>query len=178
MDQYVLNYLKDYLTPDSTSFIQEHVFQSDSAVGKIIRSITFSVQKLFSILYPFVGPALDRLTQALYNSPDIVVLGFVAVILLFMFQVLSWMRRFMVFWTRLAARFTFYAGIVALAASVYQRGLERSFNDAASLGSTVLGWAGMIKDIWMSEYRRYEQQAQGSKGYSGQGAGAGSWRNR
>lgn len=147
-------------------------------MGKVIRSITFSIQKFFSVVYPIVGPAMDRLIQALYNSPDIVVLGFVAVILLFMFQVLSWMRRFMVFWTRLAARFTFYAGIVALAASVYQRGFERSFNDAVSLGNTLLGWAGMIKDIWMSEYRRYEQQAQGSKGYSAQGAGSGSWRNR
>lgn len=87
----------------------------------------------------------------------------------------------MMFWTRLAARFTFYAGIVALGASVYHRGVERSWDDAVSFGGTLLGWAVMVKDLWMSEYQRYEEQAQ-SGGYSGRqaqaGAGAGSWRNR
>lgn len=149
-------------------------------MGIILRGAISSLQKAFSLLYPIIGPLLDRLTQALYSSPDIVVLGFLAVILLVMLQIMNWLRRAMMFWTRLAARFTFYAGIVGLGAHIYQRGLETSFNDAVRLGSTLLSWAGVLKDYWMSEYQRYESQGHGGKGHSGAqaGAGAGSWRNR
>lgn len=132
---------------------------------------------------PVLAPLLDRLTQALYSSPDIVVLGFFCLILVLVFQVLSWLRRALVFWTRIAFRMVFYAGLVALAASVWQRGLEASWSDAMAVGATLLKYGGWVKDVWMSEYQKYEQQGQQTRGgYSspraGAGARAGGWRNR
>lgn len=124
---------------------------------------------------PVFGPVLDRLTQALYNSPDIVVLGFFCLILLLVFQILSWLRRALVFWTRLACRMAFYAGLVALAASVWQRGLEASWADALAIGGTLLKYGSWVKDIWMKEYRKYEEQGRKTGAYSrGQ---SGNWRN-
>lgn len=125
---------------------------------------------------PILGPVLDRLTQALYSSPDIVVLGFFCLILLLVFQILAWLRRALVFWTRLAFRMAFYAGLVALAASVWQRGLEASWSDAVAIGGTVLKYGGWVKDIWMKEYRKYEEQGHKRGAYSG--SQSGSWRNR
>lgn len=125
---------------------------------------------------PILGPVFDRLTQALYGSPDIVVLGFFCLILVLVFQILSWLRRALVFWTRIAFRMAFYAGLAALAASVWQRGLEASWSDAVAIGATLLKYGGWVNDIWMNEYRKYEEQGQKRGGHPG--AQAGSWRNR
>lgn len=128
-------------------------------------------------MWPVLSPIFDRLIQALHSSPDIVVLGFFLVILLVIMQILSWLRRAIVFWTRIAFRMAFYAAIVAVAASVWQRGLEASWSDAAFIGSKLLTYGGMVKDIWLREYQRYEQQAQKTRG-GYEGRTGGSWRNR
>ncbi|OIW35465.1 hypothetical protein CONLIGDRAFT_710648 [Coniochaeta ligniaria NRRL 30616] len=161
----------------NSDFLQEYVLQPDSTVAVIKRQLTGTLQKALGMMAPVLGPVFDRLTQALYSSPDIVVLGFFCVILLLVFQILSWLRRALVFWTRIAFRMAFYAGLVALAASVWQRGLEASWADAVSIGGMLLKYGGWVKDTWMNEYRKYEQQGQKTRGgYAGQQAG--SWRSR
>jgi hypothetical protein len=125
---------------------------------------------------PVLGPVLDRLTRALYSSPDIVVLGFFCLVLVLVFQIMSWLRRALMFWTRIAFRMAFYAGLAAVAASVWQRGLEASWSDAVAIGGALFKYGGWVKDIWMNEYRKYEEQGQKGSGYSG--AQAGGWRNR
>lgn len=143
----------------------------------IARQITSTFHSALAMMAPVLGPIFDRLAQALYSSPDIVVLGFFCVILVVVFQVLSWLRRALVFWTRIAFRMTFYAGLVALAASVWQRGLEASWADAVAIGGMLLKYGGWVKDIWINEYRKYEEQGQKRGGYSGAQA-TGGWRNR
>jgi hypothetical protein len=157
--------------------LSEYVLDPRGTPVSVLGKITSTTQKLLGIMAPILSPIFDRLTQALYSSPDIVVLGFFLVILLVVVQILNFLRRALVFWTRIAFRMAFYAGLVALAASVWQRGLEASWSDALSMGSTLLTYGGMVKDIWLREYRRYEQQGQKTRGgYSG--SKAGSWRTR
>lgn len=67
---------------------------------------------------------------------------------------------------------TFYAGLVGLAASVWQRGLEASWADAMSIAGLVVRYGGWLKDVWVREYRRYEEQGQ-KGGHSGRQAGWG-----
>ncbi|KAB5580917.1 hypothetical protein GE09DRAFT_456327 [Coniochaeta sp. 2T2.1] len=170
MDSRIMDYLKDTFLPE---FIHDHVLAPDS----LARQITSTLQSAFSPLLTTMAPLLDRLTQALYSSPDIVVLGFLALILVLVFQIMSWLRRALVFWTRMAFNLLFYAAIVGLAASVWQRGLEASWTDAVALGGTLVKYVGWVKDIWLREYRRYEEQGQKRGGYSGARA-QGGWRGR
>ncbi|KAH8910600.1 hypothetical protein BR93DRAFT_955687 [Coniochaeta sp. PMI_546] len=175
MDSWIMDYVKDFVF--NSELLQEHVFQPDSAPAVIKRQLAGTLQKALGVMAPIIGPILDRLTQALYSSPDIVVLGFFCLILVLVLQILSWLRRALVFWTRIAFRMAFYAGLVALAASVWQRGFEASWSDAVAIGNTLLKYGGWVKDIWINEYRKYEQQGQKTRGgYSSPQAGR--WRNR
>ena len=79
----------------------------------------------------------------------------------------------------MAFNLLFYAAIVGVAASVWQRGLEASWTDAVALAGTLAKYGGWVKDIWVREYRRYEEQGQGTKNRGGYVApGAGGWRGR
>ena len=163
----------DTLFNSAPDFIQEHVLQPDSAPATLKRQLLATAYKAFNTMSPIVLPLLNRLTQALYGSPDIVVIGFLLVALVLVFQILSWLRRALVFWTRIAFRMSLYAGLAALAASVWQRGLAASWEDAVAVGGALFKYGGWVKDFWMNEYRKYEQQGQARGGHSGAQAGAG-----
>ena len=108
---------------------------------------------------PLLTPFFDRLAQAIYNSPDIVVLGFFLFLLLLVVQIISWISRAMMFWTRMAFRLAVWAGFAALAAVVYQRGVTATSQDVLDIGIKLFGYATAIKDIWIEEYKKYEAQA-------------------
>ena len=110
-------------------------------------------------MWPILGPVLDRLTQALHDSPDVVVLGFFLMVLLLVVQILSWISRALMFWTRLAFRVLFWSGVAAAAAIVWQRGIATTAADLVTVGGWVLGYAVIVKDIWVREYQKYEAQA-------------------
>lgn len=112
-------------------------------------------------MWPIIGPMLDRLTQALHDSPDIVVLGFFVVILLLVVQLLSWISRVMMFWTRLAFRILFWSAVVAVASVVWQRGIGTTIGDLVNIGGKLMGYAVIVKDIWIREYQKYEAQSKG-----------------
>ncbi len=113
--------------------------------------------------YPLVERTVDRVTLALYNSPDVVVLVFILVSLAFVLQMLIWFKRILAWWTKLTFRLLFWACVAGLMAMVWQRGLEASLRDAVVIGGKVAGYAVVLKDIWVREYRRYEAQAQGAR---------------
>lgn len=111
---------------------------------------------------PVIEPLLDRLNTVLTNSPDVVVLVFVAVLLLVALQVLTWMRRMVAWVTGLMFRLMFWACVMAMAAVVVQRGPEQTVRDGAVLVSKIAGYGAALRDVWVSEYRRYEaQQSEG-----------------
>lgn len=112
-------------------------------------------------MWPVLGPALDRLTRALHDSPDLVVLGFFVLVLVFVVQLLSWLSRAMLFWTRLALRVLFWSAVAAVAAVVWQRGIGRTVGDVVDVGGKLVGYAVVVKDIWVREYHKYDAQAKG-----------------
>jgi len=107
-------------------------------------------------MYAIVTPLIGRVVQALAGSPDAVVLIFVLGFVVFVVQLLSYMQRIMLFWTRLAFRAIFWSIVLGLGAIVWQRGLEQSARDAAVLGSQALSFLAMIHEVFMREYRKYD----------------------
>lgn len=48
---------------------------------------------------------------------------------------------------------------------MWQRGFEESARDVVLVGGKVAGYAAVVKDIWLTEYKKYEgQQNMGRKG--------------
>ena len=123
-------------------------------------------QSSIEIIYPFVRPFVDRLTLALYNSPDIVILGFALVVLFLTIQVLGYIRRATMWAAGIAFRLVFYAVIVAVVAGVWQRGLENSLKDAVAFCSSAAGFMVTLKDFWLQEYKKYDVQQQRAAGAS------------
>lgn len=105
-----------------------------------------------------ITPLLDRAARAAYDAPDVVVLGAVFVLLVLVVRLLSLLRRFVAWWTRLLFRLVFWSGVALLLAAMWQRGLERSTQDAAALTGRLVGYGAFVRDVWQSEYHRYQQQ--------------------
>lgn len=117
-------------------------------------------------------PVLDRVTQALNNSPDVVVLAFAVLILLLALQVLLWVRRVVAWFTALVLRLVFWSCAAAVVAVIWQRGPDKAAKDFAAFVGVVAGYAGLIynytRDVWLREYERYEaKQSSGTAAATG-----------
>ncbi|KAK0730706.1 hypothetical protein B0H67DRAFT_463079, partial [Lasiosphaeris hirsuta] len=120
--------------------------------------VTSALSAFAAQMWPVVAPLVNRVGQALASSPDLVVLVVLITIVVLIVQILAYVQRIMMFWTRLAMRAIFWAGVAAVGAMVWQRGIEVSVRDAIVWGSKVLGFASGVKDVFVSEYQKYEEQ--------------------
>lgn len=107
---------------------------------------------------PAIQPFLERLNTALTNSPDVVILIFVVLLLFLTLQMLAWMRRMVAWVTGLMFRLVFWSFILGIVAVVVQRGPEQTVRDAVVVVSKVAGYGAALRDVWITEYRRYEAQ--------------------
>jgi len=114
-----------------------------------IRSATSLISTIQSNLTPVLLPALNRAATFAQDSPAVITVGLLLLLLVISMQILNFARRIIVFWTRIMFQVLFYGGIVVLVMVVWQRGLGRTVGDLAE-------WAQEIKDVWWREYRRWE----------------------
>lgn len=112
----------------------------------------------FAAISPIIGRALERIANRVFNSPDIILLLFILMLLLATIQVLNFTRRVVVSLTRFAFNLVFYSAIVGLGALVYNRGLEASVRDGIVVGARLWGYAGGVKDVFMREWERYSEE--------------------
>ncbi|KAJ3493308.1 hypothetical protein NLG97_g4812 [Lecanicillium saksenae] len=128
-----------------------------------------SVTRSAGALYPHLAPLIERLlawTHASELGALLVPLAILAVAVI----VMNWIRRMLLWWTRLAMKAVFYATIVALAAWVWQRGLQESVRDVVVVGGKLAGYAAVVKEIWWKEYRKYEDQQNMGRVNGGRGS--------
>ncbi|KAL8381151.1 hypothetical protein RB595_005435 [Gaeumannomyces hyphopodioides] len=157
-DEWVLGAMQTLLPPDYWQFLARHALDPDAPVQVLRRKFVSQASHLATEMYPLVEPFINRAISALYSSPDVVILAFVLVVLFIALKLLNLARRIMLFWTRIAIRAAMWAVVVALVAFVWQRGIERSARDSAILAGKLAGYAVVIKDIWLREYRDWEAQ--------------------
>ncbi|KAJ4144936.1 hypothetical protein LMH87_003803 [Akanthomyces muscarius] len=145
------------LPPDKAAFVHHHVLRADAPLQVYFAAARASVTHSAGVVYPHVQPLVERLlawTHASELGGVLVPLAILAVAVI----VMNWIRRMLLWWTRLAVKAVLYATLAALGAWVWQRGLQASIRDVVVVGGKVAGYAAVVKEIWWREYRRYEDQ--------------------
>ncbi|POS72170.1 hypothetical protein DHEL01_v209438 [Diaporthe helianthi] len=155
-----LNFARKALFSQETrTLLNQHVLNPSSPLQTLRRQFA----DLLSTMYNgIMSPFLDRLAQALSNSPDLFILVFAVVVLVLALQVLLWVRRLVAWFTTLVLRLVFWACIAALVAALWQRGPDQAAKDLAAFVGAVAGYGQLLysytRDIWLREYERYEAQ--------------------
>ncbi|KAI1775280.1 hypothetical protein F4818DRAFT_45125 [Hypoxylon cercidicola] len=157
-DPMILDALKGILPEQTMELLQDHLQNPQSMLQAAWRQAASLLNKLFALAYPLVEPLLARLAQALHDSPDIVVLGFALALFVFVLQVVAWVHRTMMYVTRLAFRLLGWALVFALVAVVWRRGPDAALRDVVVFASRLAGYAAVVKDIWWSEYQKFDAQ--------------------
>ena len=156
-DALVRNQPAGLLPDDVAALLQRQLVDPSSPLQHARRNAAALAASVATSLAPVVAPLVARVERMIASSPDLVVLALFAAVVFFVVQLLSYAQRVMLFWTRLALRAVFWSGVAALVAFVWQRGVETSMRDAAVLTSRLIGFAASAKDIFINEYRRYEE---------------------
>lgn len=154
------------LSQKSLAAVNQHILNPSSPFQTLRRQFADLLSTLYNeIMSPVLRPVLDRATEALVNSPDIVVLGVIVLFLLLALQVLLWVRRMVAWFTALVLRLVFWAFVVAVVAVMWQRGPDQAVKDLAALVGMVSGYTALLyrytRDVWLREYERYEAQQSG-----------------
>ncbi|KAI1403432.1 hypothetical protein F4819DRAFT_226198 [Hypoxylon fuscum] len=163
-DPAILDALKGFLPEQTMELLQDHLQNPQSALQAIWRQTASLLNKLSAIVYPLIEPLVARALQALHDSPDIVVLAFVLATFVFILQVVAWVHRTMMYFTRLAFRMLGWALVFGVLAVVWRRGPEASIRDVVVFVSKIAGYAALVKDIWWSEYQKFDAQTKRSGG--------------
>ncbi|EAA36196.3 hypothetical protein GE21DRAFT_850 [Neurospora crassa] len=156
--EWALQLLTGVLPDPYLSLARQHLLSPDSAIQSLKRHIMSTIEAFISTLIPIMQPLVERLTAYIYASPDVVILAGVLLLLVMVLQVLSWMRRVLMFFTRLAFTLVFWAGMAAVASWVYRRGVEQSARDATFWLGRASGYGLGIWNFFMTEWQRYEAQ--------------------
>jgi hypothetical protein len=148
------NSILTHLTTHSTTYLT--LFQRLQTIRKLCHT-----QLINPLLNHLIYPALLRL----YNSPDILTIVLLGVLLLISLKILELLRRAVVFWVRMFTRLAFWGSILVAGVYVWGRGWEGALEDGQR-------WGGEIAALWMREYRRYEAAQQDGQTVRGMNRGA------
>ncbi|KAI0204770.1 hypothetical protein F4808DRAFT_456517 [Astrocystis sublimbata] len=171
---WVINALQGILPDQMLQFLYDHVLHPTSTLRTAYSHLLYGLQRLAQSLQPVVSPLAERAVGVLQDSPDIVFLGVLLAIIFVAFQFMLWVQRTISFFTRLALRAVLWmlVGLVIMAA--WQRGPEAVAADAVVVVRRLVVYATMVKDIWLSEYQKYDAQTRAGSGAGGFGSGRGS----
>lgn len=146
------------LTPRSPPDYQGELHTIYTYLSPYLTPVLRFLLSLQRTLYPMVLPLLNRAAVFTQDSPAIISVGILVLLLVISVQILNFARRILMFWTRLVMRLTFWGGLAVLGMVVWQRGV-------ATTAMEVVGWTRELADLWLREYRRWE-------GYQNQGQAA------
>ncbi|ORY66299.1 uncharacterized protein BCR38DRAFT_429833 [Pseudomassariella vexata] len=170
-EQWILHTLEGILPEQTVQLIHDHILHPSAPFQLVKRQVTFGVQQAYTFLYPLIVPLVDRAMQKLNDSPDFVLLGALLTFLAIAVQVTFWVHRIIMFWTRLAMRMVMWGALAVVIAMLWQRGPEAVAKDVVVVVSKAAGYATIIKEIWLREYARYNEQTQNGHRVGGNRSG-------
>ncbi|KAI0469630.1 hypothetical protein F4859DRAFT_136852 [Xylaria cf. heliscus] len=173
-ETWIIDALQGILPEQTLQLLHDHVLHPSSTLRTLSSHAIFGMQRLAQFLQPVVSPLAERAVGALQDSPDFVFLGILLAILFVAFQILLWVQRTISFFTRLAFRALLYMLIGLAIMAAWQRGPEAVAADVVVVVRRLVGYAAMVKDIWLSEYQKYDAQTRAGAGAAGLGGGRGS----
>ncbi|RFU71892.1 hypothetical protein TARUN_10377, partial [Trichoderma arundinaceum] len=146
--------LASLLPPDVVALIDTHILDPQSPVQMVKRQALAQARRSADVLLPLVQPLIDRALAVLAEHQGALDMLIPLVVLVTTLVVLNWVRRIILWWTRLAFKAVFWAAFVAMAAWVWNRGVLVSARDATVVGAKVVGYMAVLKNVWMDEYKR------------------------
>jgi len=144
------------VSPEAQDFLQKTILHQYSPVQVFVRQATSFFHKSISASYVFAAPYIDSLLK---EQPEAVSLAAFVVLLATIWIVLSWVRRLMAFVTRLlfGALFWGFVGLVIM--FVWNNGIWETTRQAMVVSGKLAGFATIVKDVWVGELRKYEEEA-------------------
>ncbi|KAI1455997.1 hypothetical protein F4805DRAFT_459262 [Annulohypoxylon moriforme] len=172
----VLDVLQGIVPEQTLEILQAHLQNPSTTLQAVWRQTSAVLNKLGTVLSPLFAPILARALQALHDSPDVVVLAFVLGTFVLMLQIVVWVHRTMMYMTRLAFRMLGWALVIGMLAVVWRRGPEATIRDVVVFVGKMAGYAALVKDIWLSEYKKFDAQTKRGGDFStGQRAPSGGY---
>ncbi|TWU77114.1 hypothetical protein ED733_008244 [Metarhizium rileyi] len=164
--------LTELLPPDLALSVRTHLLNPGAPFQVYKHAALAQVQTWLASLAPVAQPVVDKaLALAVENQG---VTGIVALLCLLtaVVVVMNWVRRLILWWTRLVMRVVFWSVVVVVLAWVLRRGVAESVMDAVVFGGKVVGYLSVLKDFWWQEYERYEAR-EGTSRHGGAGRASG-----
>ncbi|KAG5916992.1 hypothetical protein E4U09_006666 [Claviceps aff. purpurea] len=154
--------LTELLPPDLAASLRQHLFNPRAPLQIYKRQLSWYLHRGLASIQPHVQPLVDRLTDLVFDNQSLMGMVVLLAVLAGVVMVMNWIRRLVMWWTRLALRAVFWAGVMLVVAWVWNRGVGESLREGAVVGGKVVGYLGLLRDFWVQEYERYE--ANGSRG--------------
>ncbi|KAH8675881.1 hypothetical protein BX600DRAFT_494307 [Xylariales sp. PMI_506] len=161
-NQWIYDALQGVLPEQTMQMLQDHVLAPQTPLQILRRTLGHYFHEATAALWPLLQPVFARIGDMLSDSPDIIffaaLVGIVAVAL----QIVLWVHRLLMFWTRLVTRALMWAAVAAVIAVIWQRGPEAAIRDVVVFVSKAVGYATIVKNIWLAEYQKYDAQTKNS----------------
>ncbi|KAI0815386.1 hypothetical protein GGR55DRAFT_628684 [Xylaria sp. FL0064] len=170
---WIINALQGILPEQTLQLLHDHVLHPSSTLRTISSQILLTTRQAALFLQPLIAPLLDRGMRLIEDSPDFVFIGLVLTLLFMAFQVLLWVQRTISFFTRLAFRAVLWMVIGLVLMAIWNRGPEAFIADLVLIARRLVVYAAMVKDIWISEYQKYDAQTRAGAGGPGGAFGGG-----
>jgi hypothetical protein len=140
--------------------LQNYIFADGSPVQIATRRVLSIISPIMAAVYPMFQPVLAAAASFLDNSEGFanyaIAIGAVVAIPLLVNSILRTLSWF----ARATMRLAYYAVLIALAAMVYQRGVLVCARDAMTVMRNAVTYFMLMKNIFLAEYRRYDEQYQ------------------
>lgn len=151
--------LQGLVSPDIFDFLHKAALHPRSPVQVLTRQGTALFQKGAGAAYTFAEPYVDSAFSTLMDSPEIVSLAVFIMLFAAIWIVLGWIRRLLAFATRLLFGALFWGFVGVIITFVMKHGVLESATEAARYAGKIWGLMMLVKDVWVSELRRYEDEA-------------------
>lgn len=169
------NIVLSLLPKGVADYVATYILHPRSSFQIYSREALTQAQRGYEALYPRLEPLYRQAIETVMSAEDFhdyvsmlpLILSAVAAIMIVSFAV-----RVVAWWTRLVTKLAMWAAILLILVAIWERGPFQSLKDLVAIAGALAGYGASVKDIWLSEYERYESQQAGGAG-RGHSAGAG-----
>ncbi|KAI0425122.1 hypothetical protein F5Y09DRAFT_115295 [Xylaria sp. FL1042] len=179
---WIITALKGVLPEQTLQLLHDHVLDPSSTFRTTSSYIILNAQRAALFLQPFVAPLAERGIRLVQDSPDMAFLALLVVLFFLALKIFFWIRRIITSLMRLALQAVLWTLVGLALMVVWNRGPEAFIADLVVLARRLVVYAAMIKDIWISEYQKYDAQTRAGAGAAagafGGGGSMGSGRSR
>lgn len=158
MDPSTMSALASILPPETVKYLQTYVLAPDSPGQLLLHRAGRAASGAASAAAPHVTPWVDALLGTMADNQGATGLVVALAVVTAVVVVMNWLRRLVMWWTRLAARIALWAVVALVVAAAWERGLARTTRDLVIASSTLAGYLASLRDVWVREYNHYDSQ--------------------